>query len=93
MVVLDLDRLKSPAQHTNSRAIGHSIMGRCLLSSPNLNIIPDYLHSPAKPFIEARGVESVSSPVGNILLSNEDFSHAVQEQFANLYTALSAEGA
>ncbi|KAF2158602.1 hypothetical protein M409DRAFT_71547 [Zasmidium cellare ATCC 36951] len=67
---------------TRNRALHH---GTCLLSSPNLNIIPDYLHSPAKPFITARGVESVSSPVGNILLSNADFIRAVQARFAKHY--------
>ncbi|KAF2210025.1 hypothetical protein CERZMDRAFT_113494 [Cercospora zeae-maydis SCOH1-5] len=64
---------------TRNRALHH---GTCLLNTPNLNIIPEYLHSPAKPHISARGVESVSSPVGNILLSNEDFVAAVQEHFA-----------
>ena len=67
---------------TRQRALHH---GTCLLSSPNLNIIPDYLHSPAKPYISARGVESVSSPVGNILLGNDKFIATVQEQFAKLY--------
>ncbi|KAI7629948.1 hypothetical protein KC343_g4933 [Hortaea werneckii] len=67
---------------TRQRALHH---GTCLLSSPNLNVIPDYLHSPAKPFISARGVESVSSPVGNILLTNDHFISTVQEQFARLY--------
>lgn len=67
---------------TRNRALHH---GTCLLSSPNLNVIPDYLHSPAKPFLTARGVESVSSPVGNILLSNEDFIGAVQAEFAQQY--------
>lgn len=67
---------------TRHRALHH---GTCLLSSPNLNVIPDYLHSPAKPFITARGVESVSSPVGNILLSNEDFISAVQAIFTKQY--------
>lgn len=67
---------------TRQRALHH---GTCLLSSPNLNVIPDYLHSPAKPFISARGVESVSSPVGNILLKNDRFISTVQEQFAQLY--------
>ncbi|KAI6818444.1 hypothetical protein KC340_g14140 [Hortaea werneckii] len=67
---------------TRQRALHH---GTCLLSSPNLNVIPDYLHSPAKPFISARGVESVSSPVGNILLENDRFISNVQEQFAQLY--------
>lgn len=67
---------------TRARALHH---GTCLLSSPNLNIIPHYLHSPAKPFITARGVESVSSPVGNVLLSNEHFIFAVQQHFKKMY--------
>jgi lipoate-protein ligase A len=67
---------------TRGRALHH---GTCLLSSPNLNVIPHYLHSPAKPFITARGVESVSSPVGNILISEQTFMDAVSEQFAKLY--------
>lgn len=69
---------------TRMRALHH---GTCLLNSPNLNVIPDYLHSPAKPYITARGVESVSSPVGNILLSNEDFISAVQEHFSRQYNS------
>lgn len=67
---------------TRNRALHH---GTCLLSSPNLNAIPHYLHSPAKPFMTARGVESVSSPVGNISLSNEAFIAAVQAKFADQY--------
>ena len=67
---------------TRDRALHH---GTCLLSSPNLNTIPHYLHSPTKPYISARGVESVSSPVGNILLSNDRFIALVQKQFAMLY--------
>ena len=75
---------------TGKRALHH---GTCLLNSPNLNIIPDYLHSPAKPFMTARGVESVSSPVGNILLSNEDFIAAVQKRFAEEYELSTGEAA
>ena len=67
---------------TRNRALHH---GTCLLSSPNLNIIPHYLHSPAKPYITARGVESVSSPVSNVLLGNEDFMKAVQHQYGMQY--------
>lgn len=67
---------------TRTRALHHAT---CLLSSPNLNIIPDYLHSPAKPYIKARGVESVSSPVGNIGLNNKAFIDAIQGEFANMY--------
>jgi lipoate---protein ligase len=68
---------------TRGRALHH---GTCLLSSPNLNVIPHYLHSPAKPYITARGVESVSSPVGNILINKEDFVEAVSDQFAQMYS-------
>lgn len=67
---------------TRQRALHH---GTALLNSPNLNVIPHYLHSPAKLFIKGRGVESVSSPVGNILLSNEDFIEEVQREFRDLY--------
>lgn len=68
---------------TRGRALHH---GTCLLSSPNLKVIPNYLHSPAKPYIAARGVESVSSPVGNIGLNNDEFSTVVHEVFAQMYT-------
>jgi lipoate-protein ligase A len=67
---------------TRARALHH---GTCLLSSPNLNVIPHYLHSPAKGYITAKGVESVSSPVGNILLENERFEEAVGKFFVEMY--------
>ena len=67
---------------TRARALHH---GTCLLSSPNLNVIPHYLHSPAKGYLTAKGVESVSSPVGNILLANEAFEASVREHFVEMY--------
>lgn len=67
---------------TKGRALHHAT---CLLSSPNLRVIPDYLHSPARSYIKARGVESVSSPVSNIGLENDEFIRTVQEHFALLY--------
>ena len=67
---------------TRTRALHH---GTCLLNSPNLNIIPNYLHSPAKPYVEAKGVGSVSSPVGNIGLQPQDFVQAVQDVFQRDY--------
>jgi lipoate-protein ligase A len=67
---------------TRHRALHH---GTCLLSSPNLGVIPKYLRSAGKPFITARGVESVSSPVGNIGLSNQEFMRAVREQFSRTH--------
>jgi lipoate-protein ligase A len=65
-----------------NRALHH---GTALLQSPNLNIIPHYLHSPAKNFITAKGVESVSSPVGNIGIDNSEFERAVQAGFTSTY--------
>ncbi|THV78240.1 hypothetical protein D6D29_07830, partial [Aureobasidium pullulans] len=44
-----------------------------------------YLRSPAKKFIKGRSVDSVSSPVGNILLGNEEFIENVQREFGELY--------
>lgn len=67
---------------TRQRALHH---GTALLNSPNLNVIPHYLRSPAKGSITGRGVESVSSPVGNILLDNDDFIEEVQSEFRNIY--------
>lgn len=67
---------------TRTRALHH---GTCLLSSPNLHIIPQYLHSPAKPYLKARGVESVSSPIGNIGLGNKMFEKHIQEEFTIMY--------
>ncbi len=67
---------------TRLRSLHH---GTCLLSSPYLNIIPHYLHSPAKPYIKARGVDSVSSPIGNVGVGNVDFERSVIDQFATMY--------
>lgn len=67
---------------TKNRALHH---GTCLLSSPNLANIGRFLRSLLKPYITAKGVESVSSPITNIGLSNEDFMGAVQAQFNALY--------
>lgn len=49
---------------TKGRALHH---GTCLVSSPNLSHISHYLRSSAKAFISAKGVESVSSKIGNVL--------------------------
>ncbi|KAK6430584.1 hypothetical protein LTR95_013262 [Oleoguttula sp. CCFEE 5521] len=67
---------------TRGRALHH---GTCLLSSPNLGVIPKLLRSPAKGFMSARGVESVSSPVGNLGLEVEHFMGAVQHEFGKMY--------
>jgi lipoate-protein ligase A len=67
---------------SRNRALHH---GTALLQSPNLNIIPHYLHSPAKSYISAKGVESVSSPVSNIGVDNTSFEDAVHAGFISIY--------
>ena len=67
---------------TRGRALHH---GTCLLQSPSLRYIGEFLHSPAKPFITAKGVESVSSPIGNIGIPNLSFINAVWEEFERMY--------
>jgi lipoate-protein ligase A len=69
---------------TRLRSLHH---GTCLLSSPNLKDISQMLWSPAKRYIKARGVDSVSSPVANVELSNHDFEDAVVAKFGELYKA------
>ena len=65
-----------------NRALHH---GTCLLNNANLEVIPQYLRSPGKSLITARGVESVSSPVGKVPLSNCDFIDAIQSEFHTQY--------
>ena len=48
---------------TRNRSLHH---GTCLLNSSNLQVISRYLNSPARPFISAKGVDSVRSPVSNL---------------------------
>ncbi|KAI9867323.1 MAG: Biotin/lipoate A/B protein ligase [Trichoglossum hirsutum] len=67
---------------THRRSLHH---GTCLLSSPYLATIPLYLRSPAKAYIRARGVESVSSPVANAGVSNKEFEEAVVAEFRDMY--------
>ncbi|KAI0397168.1 hypothetical protein F5Y17DRAFT_13057 [Xylariaceae sp. FL0594] len=67
---------------TRSRSLHH---GTCLLSSPHLPLLSRLLRSPAAPFIKARGVESVRSPVRNVGVSNTDFEEAVVSEFRKMY--------
>ncbi|KAI9761143.1 MAG: hypothetical protein M4579_001190 [Chaenotheca gracillima] len=67
---------------TRLRALHH---GTCLLQSPNLGDLSRYLRSPSRPYIKARGVESVSSPVGNTFLSKEAFEQAIVSEFGSMY--------
>jgi lipoate---protein ligase len=67
---------------TRLRSLHH---GTCLLSSPNIAKIGAFLRSPAKPFIKARGVDSVSSPITNVHVPNLSFEQSVMWEFGNLY--------
>jgi lipoate-protein ligase A len=68
---------------TRLRSLHH---GTCLLSSPNIGLISSYLRSPAKPYIKARGVDSVNSPIANVNVSNEAFENAVVAEFGKMYS-------
>ncbi|KAF2127228.1 hypothetical protein P153DRAFT_358846 [Dothidotthia symphoricarpi CBS 119687] len=70
---------------TRQRALHHATT---LLSSPNLRIISQYLRSPAKNSIQAKGVESVSSPISNIGLDVKAFQKRLREEFAHMYADL-----
>ena len=70
---------------TKGRALHH---GTCLVSSPNLEIISGLLRSPARGFFQAKGVESVRSPIANIMQTGHRFSflqRQIIQEFANLY--------
>lgn len=67
---------------TRLRSLHH---GTCLLRSPNLTNISGMLRSQAEPFIKARGVDSVRSPVRNVDLDNDDFEAAVVDEFRDMY--------
>lgn len=67
---------------TRLRSLHH---GTCLLNSPNLTSISGLLRSPALGYIDARGVDSVRSPVRNIDLDNQEFQDAVVREFENMY--------
>ncbi|KAM0263777.1 hypothetical protein ACHAQJ_001095 [Trichoderma viride] len=67
---------------TRLRSLHH---GTCLLGSPNLSSISGLLQSPAQGYVDARGVDSVRSPVKNIDVDNEDFKAAVVREFESMY--------
>ena len=75
---------------TRQRSLHH---GTCLLASQNLDSISQYLRSPARPFMTARGVESVRSPIANIFSASgcpvenvvSAFQLEVVEAFSKMY--------
>ncbi|KAH8677575.1 hypothetical protein BX600DRAFT_430920 [Xylariales sp. PMI_506] len=73
---------------TRQRSLHH---GTCLLSTPNLDRLGRFLRSPAAPWMTARGVESVRSPVTNVGLGNREFEDAVIAEFGAMYGDVDAE--
>lgn len=73
---------------TRLRSLHH---GTCLLSSPNLSAVGPLLRSPAEPFVKARGVESVRSPIRNVGLTGEELVGAVAGEFVDMYGAPDVE--
>lgn len=83
---------------TKGRALHH---GTLLYSSPYLDRISDLLRSPGRGLIQAKGVESVRSPVANIAWTadarvreetREEITEAIIREFWNLYgTGLSRQ--
>lgn len=71
---------------TRLRALHH---GTCLLSSPHLDLISPLLRSPLRPYLRARGVESVRSPVRNVGggVRPAEFTRAVIAEFRTMYGA------
>ena len=72
------------------RALHH---GTCLLASPNISSISEYLRSPARPYMKARGVDSVRSPIANITdykqqeggLTVSTFQRQIIDAFLQMY--------
>lgn len=67
---------------TRLRSLHH---GTCLLSSPHLAQIGRYLRAPAAPYLKARGVESVRSPIRNVGVATEAFMEGVTREFVDMY--------
>jgi lipoate-protein ligase A len=92
-IVLESDLGSRPLKVSGSayklargRALHH---GTALCQSKNLGIIPEFLRSPAKSFITAKGVDSVRSPITNLDLDPEAFCQGVEAQFRELYNVSS----
>ncbi|CZT12449.1 related to lipoyltransferase [Rhynchosporium agropyri] len=68
---------------TRVRSLHH---GTCLLKGSNIGVMSELLHAPAKPFITAKGVESVRSSVTQVDVNNEQFEAAVRHEFWKMYS-------
>ncbi|KAK8107355.1 lipoate-protein ligase A [Apiospora kogelbergensis] len=73
---------------TRLRSLHH---GTCLLSTPNLDRVGRFLRSPAAPYLKARGVDSVRSPIRNVGVGNAAFEEAVIAEFGALYGNVDVE--
>ncbi|KIW18584.1 hypothetical protein PV08_02872 [Exophiala spinifera] len=79
---------------TRGRALHH---GTLLYSSPYIHRISELLRSPGRDFITAKGVESVRSPVGNLVCAadgqwtresvREDITRRIAREFWRMYGA------
>ena len=72
---------------TRERCLHH---GTCLIDSQNIDHISMYLRSPVRPFMKARGVESVRTPISNVYgadveNASQRFERQVLGAFANMY--------
>lgn len=67
---------------TRLRSLHH---GTCLLNSPRLKNIGKFLRSPGEPYIKARGVESVRSPIRNVDVDTQEFNKRVVDEFLAMY--------
>lgn len=73
---------------TRLRSLHH---GTCLLSTPNLDRVGQFLRSPAEPYMKARGVDSVRSPIRNVGVGNAAFEEAVVAEFGAMYGNVGVE--
>ena len=69
---------------TRNRALHHAT---CLVDSPNLKEISKLLKSPGAPYIKARGVDSVPSPISNLFPgSSEQGMERFVRRVANVFS-------
>jgi lipoate---protein ligase len=67
---------------SKNKALHH---GTALAKSTNLSFISEILQSPARPYIRAKGVESVRSPVTNLNIDTEELQDAIKAEYRTLY--------
>ena len=78
----------SAGKASGPRGLHH---GTCLLASPNLSRISEYLRSPAAPFLFTKATPSIRSPVANIVSQGTSrpttsiFQRQIIDSFAQMY--------